>query len=273
VALSDVVPNPRQPRTEFDDDSLRELAESLRRVGLLQPILVRSRDDGRYEIIAGERRVRAARMADLDQVPAIVRRMADEDVLTAALIENLHRADLNPLEEAAAYRQLLDDFGMTHEELALKLGRSRSSISNALRLLCLPASLQERLLTGSLSAGHARALLGLAEQAQQERIATRVVVDGLSVRATEELVRTLTEDTVNGRAAPAVLTAPTSRHPVSLFAEAERRLAHALATTVRIKGTPRRGRVVIEYAGPADLERLLALLDRGVPAGDLDGNG
>ncbi len=127
---------------------------------------------------------------------------------------------------------------MTHEELALKLGRSRSSISNALRLLCLPASLQERLLTGSLSAGHARALLGLAEQAQQERIATRVVVDGLSVRATEELVRTLTEDTVNGRAAPAVLTAPTSRHPVSLFAEAERRLAHALATTVALRGRP-----------------------------------
>jgi ParB family chromosome partitioning protein len=259
------VPNPRQPRADFADDTLDELARSLHSVGVLQPILVRSRPDGRYEIIAGERRFRAAALAGLTDIPAIVRRTSDEDVLTEALIENLHRADLNPLEEAAAYRQLLEDFGMTHDVLASKLGRSRSAITNGLRLLSLPAAIQERLLSGALTAGHARALLALPDPHAQERVAARVAADGLSVRATEDLVRTLCAGGGDGQATTTASAAAQVRRGVgSPYADAEQRLADALATAVRIKGTPRRGRVVIEYAGPEDLERLIGLLD---PAG------
>jgi ParB family chromosome partitioning protein len=267
IALDDVVANSRQPRSSFNDDSVHDLARSLQTVGLLQPILVRPRPDGRYEIIAGERRYRAAQLAGMTQIPAILRPTADEEVLAEALIENLHRADLNPLEEAAAYQQLLEDFGITHEALAQKLARSRSSITNALRLLTLPASIQERLLSGALSAGHARALLVLSDPGQQERLATRVVIEGLSVRATEELVRSAFGPT-DGQARLDALASAAKRRAASPYAEVEQRLADVLATAVRIKGTPRRGRVVIEYAGPEDLNRLIGMLDPATPEPD-----
>ena len=191
IGLGAVRPNPRQPRRSFDPETLAELAQSLRQVGMLQPILVRPVEQGRYEIVAGERRFRAAQLAGMDEVPAIVRHTADDALLTEALIENIHRADLDPLEEASAYQQLLEDFGFTHEELAVRLGRSRPAISNSLRLLALPQSVQDLLTTGTLTAGHARALLALQDAGQQQRAAQRVVGEGLSVRATEELVRRL----------------------------------------------------------------------------------
>jgi len=184
LELSALVPNSRQPRGSFEEASLGELAQSLRQVGMLQPILVRPRPDGRYEIVAGERRFRAARLAGMDRIPAVVRHTADEQLLTEALVENIHRADLSPLEEAAAYHQLLTDFGMTHEALADRLGKSRSAITNAMRLLALPATVQRWVAEGSLSAGHARALLPLEDRERQEQLAQRIVADGLSVRAT-----------------------------------------------------------------------------------------
>lgn len=275
LGLGVLVPNPRQPRTAFDPAALAELAHSLREIGMLQPILVRPRQDGRYEIIAGERRYRAALLAGLDSVPAIVRHTADAQLLTEALVENIHRADLNPLEEAAAYDQLLNDFGMTHDGLAARLGRSRSAITNALRLRALPAGVQQRVLAGTLSAGHARALLPLAgsgaaggerhdpeDADRQERVAQRVVAQALSVRATEELVRGLLSAPPDGRRAAAD-DVPTNLRRPSPYEDLERRLAAALATTVRIAGTSRRGRVVIDYAGAEDLQRILDVIGRG----------
>jgi ParB family transcriptional regulator, chromosome partitioning protein len=265
LELSALVPNPRQPRGSFEGDSLDELAQSLRQVGMLQPILVRPRPDGRYEIVAGERRFRAARMAGMDRIPAVVRHTADEQLLTEALIENIHRADLSPLEEAAAYEQLLSDFGMTHEMLAERLGKSRSAITNTLRLLSLPPSVQERLADGSLSAGHARALLPLEDRERQEQLAQRILADGISVRGTEELVRRsllepMAQDSARGD------LAGVGARPVSRFAGLERRLEDALGTRVQIKGTSSRGRLVIDYAGREDLDRLLEILGRGAGA-------
>ena len=268
LRLDQVVPNPRQPRTDFDEVALQELAASIRAVGLLQPIVVRpTPGDGRqgferYEIVAGERRHRAARLAGLDEIPAVVRHTADADLLTEALVENVHRADLNPLEEAIAYHQLLDYFGLTHEALAARLGKSRSAISNALSLLNLPAPVQERVVTGTLSAGHARTLLSLESVEQQERAAQRVVADGLSVRATEELVRTFLE-AVNRESALAGLARAAKHRSSSPFAHVQRRLSDALGTKVEIRGSARRGRLVIDYAGKEDLERLLDVLSRG----------
>lgn len=261
LKLSAVVPNPRQPRGHFDEQQLEELALSLREVGVLQPILVRPMDDGRYEIIAGERRYRAARLAGLEEIPAIVRQTDDSRILTEALVENIHRADLNPLEEAAAYQQLLDDFGMTHEQLAEKVGKSRSAISNALRLLGLPPSLQQRVATGVLSAGHARALLAL-DARQQEALAQRIVAEDLSVRQTEELVRRVL---AGGDAAAALgqLAQAAKAKASSPLSGLQDRLADALATKVVIKGSARRGKLVIEYSGRQDLERLLEILSRG----------
>lgn len=261
LKLSAVVPNPRQPRGHFDEQQLEELALSLREIGMLQPVLVRPLDDGRYEIIAGERRYRAARLAGLDEIPAIVRHTDDSRLLTEALVENIHRADLNPLEEAAAYQQLLDDFGMTHEQLAEKLGKSRSAISNALRLLGLPPSLQQRVASGTLSAGHARTLLAL-DARQQEALAQRVVAEDLSVRQTEELVRRLLAGADPGRALNELAQAARAKASSPLGGLQER-LADVLATKVVIKGTPRRGKLVIEYSGTQDLERLLDILGRG----------
>ena len=261
LRLNAIQPNPRQPRGTFDDAALQELAHSLREVGMLQPIVVRPVEDGRYEIIAGERRFRAARIAGLEEVPAVVRTTTDGNLLTEALVENIHRADLNPLEEAAAFQQLLEDFGVTHDQLATKLGKSRPAISNALRLLTLPGGLQEHVASGVLSAGHARALLALDDAKQQTRVARRVIAEGLSVRATEELVKTLTGSADD--AARDALADRAKRRAATPYGHLERRLTDALATSVEIKGTAKRGRVVIDYSGPEDLQRLLDVLARG----------
>lgn len=259
-----IVPNPRQPREHFDEAALTELADSIRQVGILQPVLVRPADeDGRYELVAGERRYRAAQLAGLDEVPAVVRHTSDADLLTEALVENLHRADLNPLEEAAAYRQLLDDFHMTHEGLARRLGRSRSAISNTLRLLALPPGVQQPVADGALSAGHARTLLALDRPEDQERAAQRVLAEGLSVRATEELVRRMLTGRDGADDAMADLADAARKRHRSPYEGLQRRVADALATRVQIKGSAKRGRIVIDYAGAADLERLLEILSRG----------
>src|SRR5688572_644082 len=188
IPLTQIVPNPRQPRQGFDEDEMSELVHSIQEVGLLQPVVVRATGPGTYELVMGERRWRATREAGLDTIGAIVRDTSDDDLLRDALLENLHRSQLNPLEEAAAYQQLLDDFGCTHEELATRIGRSRPQISNTLRLLKLPASVQRRVAAGVLSAGHARALLGLPSGDAIERLAQRIVAEGLSVRTVEEIV-------------------------------------------------------------------------------------
>jgi ParB family transcriptional regulator, chromosome partitioning protein len=263
LRLSSIVPNPRQPRERFDEEALDELSRSITEIGVLQPVLVRParEQDGRYELIAGERRFRAARMAGLDEIPAVVRHTEDAQLLTEALVENIHRADLNPIEEASAYQQLLDDFGLTHEELATRLGRSRSAISNALRLLALPETLMRMVAEGALSAGHARTLLALDSASQQERAAQRVLAEGLSVRATEDLVRRLLD-----RPDPSTmdeLAKAAKARKSSPYQGLQRRIADALSTKVEIKGTSRRGRVVIDYSGSADLERLLTILSRG----------
>jgi ParB family chromosome partitioning protein len=289
LRLDQIVPNPRQPRTEFDHVTLEELAASIRAVGLLQPIVVRpartnstnstsappapdrgmSADAHRplaggdmYEIVAGERRYRAARLAGLDEIAAVVRHTGDDGMLTEALMENLHRANLNPLEEATAYQHLLDDFGITHEVLAAKLGKSRSAISNALRLLGLPSPVQERLVGGVLSAGHARALLSLSNAEQQERAAQRVVAEGLSVRATEDLVRRFLDAEAPENALVGLARAAKAKKQTP-YTHLQERLSDALGTKVEIRGSARRGRVVIDYAGKDDLERLLDILSRG----------
>lgn len=263
--LTSILSNPRQPRTRLDEESLEELAASVAQVGILQPVLVRPSADGhRYELIAGERRLRAAERAGLAEIPAIVRRTGDEHMLTEALVENVHRTDLDPLEEAMAYQQLLDDFGVTHDELAGRLGRSRSAISNSLRLLNLPAGVQQRVAEGQLSAGHARALLALPDADAQEQLAERVVAESLSVRAVEDVVREALQDaqpqpdadSSGGRGG----SRPAGSRTRSPYEDLQRRLADALATKVRITGTRRRGRVVIDYAGTEDLERLLRIL-------------
>ncbi len=230
---------------------------------MLQPILVRpiAGQEGRYEIIAGERRFRAAGMAGLDEIPAIVRHTEDGQLLTEALVENIHRADLDPIEEATAYQQLLDDFGFTHEELATRLGRSRSAISNMLRLLALPEALVQLVAGRALTAGHARTLLALDSAAEQERVAQLVVAEGLSVRATEDLVRRLLARP--GADAQDDLAKDAKQRNSSAYQGLSRRIADALSTKVEIKGTARRGRVVIDYSGSADLERLLAILSKG----------
>ncbi len=261
LPLNAIRANPRQPRGQFDPTALEELAHSLREVGMLQPIVVRPQGEGRYEIVAGERRFRAARLAGLEEVPAVVRTTHDGDLLTEALVENIHRADLNPLEEAAAFQQLLDDFGVTHDQLATKLGKSRPAVSNTLRLLTLPAALQDAVATGQLSAGHARALLTLDDPQVQARLARRIIADGLSVRATEALVRKVTGEEADG--ALDDLAASAKQRAASPYAHLQSALADALATSVQIKGTPKRGRVVIDYAGPDDLQRLLDILSRG----------
>lgn len=262
VPVEEVKANPRQPRDALDPQALAELAASIRQLGVLQPILVRPRGQGGWELVAGERRLRAARLAGLQSVPAVVRHTPDEALLTEALVENLQRVDLNPIEEAVAYRQLIDDFGLTHDSLADRLGRSRSAVSNALRLLGLQPALQRRVAEGSLSAGHARALLSLADERDRERVAARVQSDGLSVRATEALVRR-TEDAREPAAALADLAQRARRRGASPYAHLAGRLADALGTRVTIRGGARRGRIVIDYSGEEDLERLLDVLGRG----------
>lgn len=255
IAVDAVTANPRQPRQTFDEDALAELAASIREVGLLQPIVVRPLAHGRYELIMGERRWRASQQAGLEQVPAIVRDTADTDLLRDALIENLHREQLNPLDEAAAYRQLLDDFGATHEELASKIGRSRPHISNTLRLLQLPAGVQRRVAAGVLSAGHARALLGMDDPAMQERVAQRIVAEGLSVRAVEEIA-VVGDDTPVGE--PRHSRAPQPEQPA--LREVASRLSDTLDTRVKVELGKRKGRIVVEFASIEDLERIIKVM-------------
>jgi ParB family chromosome partitioning protein len=253
VVLAEITPNPDQPRTVFDEDQLAELAESIKEVGLLQPIVVRPLDDGSFELVMGERRWRAAQLAGLETIPAIVRPTEEADRLRDALLENIHRVQLNPLEEAAAYSQLLTDFGCTQDELAARLKKSRPQISNTIRLLRLPPAVQRRVAAGVLSAGHARALLALDDTDQMERLAQRIVAEGLSVRATEELV-TLG----SGGAAESRARAVKPVHPRA--SEVGQWLTDRLDTRVQVAIGARKGRIVIEFAGEDDLERILGLL-------------
>ena len=255
IATTSIIPNPRQPRTVFDEESLAELVGSVREIGILQPIVVRPNPTGAgYELIMGERRLRAAKEAGLDAVPAIVRTTDDADMLRDALVENLHRSQLNPLEEAAAYQQLLDDFGITHEQLADRLSRSRPQITNTLRLLKLPPLVQKRVAAGVLSAGHARALLGLEDTGQMEALAKRVVNEGLSVRATEEAVALGVK-----AASPRRATAP--RSGGGAYDEVAERLGDRLDTRVTITGGKGKGKVAIEFASPDDLARIADVID------------
>jgi ParB family chromosome partitioning protein len=260
LPLDSIVPNARQPRQVFDDEALTELAFSIGEIGLLQPVVVRPVGDGRFELVAGERRLRACRLAGLTAVPAIVRQTDDDDLLRDALLENLHRADLNPLEEAAAYQQLLADFGCTQEELARRIGRSRPQVTNTLRLLRLPPDVQRRVAAGVLSAGHARALLSLDDPAAMETLATRIVAEGLSVRAVEEIVLVGEAD---GRPRPTRTRRPRSQTVEDVVSQHVSRAAEALDTRVAARGFGRadaRGRLVIECADVADLARIVALL-------------
>jgi ParB family chromosome partitioning protein len=257
IPVDRIAPNPSQPRQHFDDEALTELVTSIREVGLLQPIVVRQTGPESYELVMGERRLRASKEAGLERIPAIVRDTGDDAMLRDALLENLHRQQLNPLEEAAAYSQLLQDFGATHEELALRIGRSRPQISNTIRLLQLPPAVQRRVAAGILSAGHARAILGLTAPEEQERMAERVVAEGLSVRGVEEAVSLST-----GQAdAPARKPRRSKQVPVE-FAVVADRLAERFETRVKVDGSGKgRGRVVIEFAGLEDLQRILDVID------------
>jgi ParB family chromosome partitioning protein len=251
IPVSAITPNPRQPRRTFDEDTLEELAESIREVGLLQPVVVRAAGPGRYELIMGERRWRATQRAGLTEIGAIVKHTQDNELLRDALIENLHRQQLDPLEEAAAYQQLLDDFGATHEQLAQKIGRSRPHISNTLRLLNLPPTVQKRVAAGVLSAGHARALLSLNDPAAQERLAARIVAEGLSVRNVEEIVA------VGGDEAPRK-RAPAARQPVAPgLRRLADRLSDAFETRVKVEMGRHKGKIIVEFASPEDLERIV----------------
>jgi ParB family chromosome partitioning protein len=263
VPLDRVDPNPRQPRETFDEEALQELAASIEAVGVLQPIVVRPRDD-RFQIIMGERRVRAAKMADLTTIPAVVRLTDEDSLLRDALIENIHREDLNPLEEAGAYQQLLADFGVTHEELATRLGRSRSGITNALRLLKAAPSVQRRIAAGTLSAGHARAVMKLVDHEQQERLADRIVAEGLTVRQAEELASLLSGETVD-------LTDPEPERrsrsravpQAPGVAELADRLSDRLDTRVKVQIGKRKGKVLIEFATLDDLQRICDVIGLG----------
>ncbi len=262
IPIDSVTPNPRQPRVVFDEEAQAELVHSIREVGLLQPIVVRPQEADRYELVMGERRWRAARAAGLDRIPAIVRETADDALLRDALLENLHRSQLNPLEEAAAYDQLLKDFGCSHDELAHRIGRSRPQISNTLRLLRLPAPVQRRVAAGVLSAGHARALLGLADADAQERLAHRIVAEGLSVRAVEEIV-TLGDDTIEVKTAQN----RTKRAIAPGLQDLAGRLSDRFETRVRVDLGRTRGRISIDFASLDDLHRIVGLLDPDASAG------
>ncbi len=261
LPVGNIVPNHRQPRQVFDEDELAELISSVREIGVLQPVVVRRItdpsvpiDEARFELVMGERRWRASKEAGLERVPAIIRDTSDDALLRDALLENLHRSQLNPLEEAAAYSQLLGDFGCTHEELATRIGRSRPQISNTVRLLNLPASVQRRVAAGVLSAGHARALLGLADRGAMERLAQRIVAEGLSVRATEEVV-TLGGDQER---APRRVATPVRRHEA--LDELAERLSDRFETRVKIALGARRGKLTVDFASIEDLDRILAVL-------------
>jgi ParB family transcriptional regulator, chromosome partitioning protein len=252
VPVGSITPNPRQPRQVFDEETLEELTASIAAVGLLQPVVVRKVMPGHYEIVMGERRWRACERAGLAHIPAIVRETPDDDMLRNALIENLHREQLNPLEEAAAYQQLLDDFAATHEELARKVGRSRPHISNTIRLLGLPPNVQKRVAAGVLTAGHAKALLGVDDLEAQEHLAYRIVAEGLSVRAVEEIVA------LGAQEAKAPRQAQTRPKPVApALKDLADRLSDAFETRVKVELGQRKGKIVVEFASLDDLERIV----------------
>jgi ParB family chromosome partitioning protein len=257
VRPDEIKTNPKQPRTVFDEEALAELTHSIREFGVLQPIVVRARDDG-YELVMGERRLRAAIAAGLERIPAIVRDTADDAMLRDALLENIHRAQLNPLEEAAAYQQLLSEFGATHDELATKIGRSRSQVSNTIRLMNLPVPVQRRVAAGVLSAGHARALLGLTGRDQQEELASRIVAEGLSVRATEELVSLSAGAGDPVQAAGRRKVAPRITAPA--LGELADNLSDSLDTRVRVELGRRKGKITIEFGSIDDLERIVGVI-------------
>ena len=256
VAVDSIQPNPKQPRTVFDEEALAELKTSIDEVGFLQPIVVRETAPQQYELVMGERRWRAAQALGRSVIPAIIRDTKDDAMLRDALLENIHRADLNPLEEAAAYQQLLDEFGATHEELAKRIGRSRPQISNTIRLLNLPAPVQRRVAAGVLSAGHARALLAMEHSDQQEALATRIVAEGLSVRATEELVALAAADGPT-KAAPAKRRARPHAPALTDLAE---RLSDRFDTRVRVDIGRSKGKITIEFATVDDLERIVGII-------------
>jgi ParB family chromosome partitioning protein len=259
IPVDAISPNPLQPRTHFDEDALAELVVSIREVGLLQPIVVREIAPERFELVMGERRWRAAREAGLEAIGSIVRETSDDDMLRDALLENLHRQQLNPLEEAAAYQQLLHEFGATHEELAAKIGRSRPQISNTIRLLNLPGPVQRRVAAGVLSAGHARAILGLPDSDAQEAMAGRVVAEGLSVRGVEEAVQLANAEPAQ-EAAPARAAKAPRPVPAGL-AELGERLSDRLETRVKVDLGRSRGKIVIEFASLDDLGRIVDVIE------------
>ncbi len=255
IPLDQIVPNARQPRQVFDEDDMSELVHSIQEVGLLQPVVVRPVGKEKYELVMGERRWRATREAGLDTIGAIVRDTSDDDLLRDALLENLHRSQLNPLEEATAYQQLLEDFGCTHEELAERIGRSRPQISNTLRLLKLTPNVQRRVAAGVLSAGHARALVAVANAEIQDRLAQRVVAEGLSVRALEEIVTVEPE----GKRRPARRSGAKLHSP--RVAELAGRLSDRFDTRVKVDLGRSKGRITVEFATVEDLERIVELMD------------
>ena len=260
IPVDAVEPNPKQPRDVFDEEALAELVTSIREVGVLQPVVVRELGEGRYQLVMGERRLRASREAAQPTIPAIVRQTGDDAMLRDALLENLHRQQLNPLEEAAAYSQLLEEFGATHEELATRIGRSRSQVSNTIRLLGLPPGVQRRVAAGVLSAGHARALLALADAEDQERLAARIIAEGLSVRATEEAVTSgVTEGKTRTQRRKALASPALDR-----LAE---KLSDLLETRVTLELGKQRGKLVVQFASMGDLQRILQVLAPEAVAG------
>jgi ParB family transcriptional regulator, chromosome partitioning protein len=262
LPLEYISPNPRQPRTVFDEEAMNELVESIREVGMLQPIVVRPLGGARFELVMGERRWRAAQQAGLDSIPTIVRETGDHALLRDALLENLHRAQLNPLEEAAAYQQMLEDFGCTQEELASRIKRSRPQISNTIRLLKLSPTVQRRIAAGVISAGHAKALLSIEDPDSQERMAQRVVAEGLSVRAVEELV-TLGDhrDQIPRQRRQSKMVAPKAKDLAD-------RLSDHFETRVKVELGRTKGKIVIEFATVDDLERIVALIEKQPDAGE-----
>jgi len=268
IPVGDLSPNPNQPRVHFDEESLSDLSASIREIGVLQPLLVRQLADGSYQLIAGERRWRAAQRAGLATVPAVVKTTDDMSSVEQALVENLHRQDLAPLEEAGAYQQLIDDFSLTHDDVAKRVGKSRSSITNSLRLLALPAAIQAFLADGKLSAGHAKALLGTPDRAFQEQLARRAATEGWSVRAIEEAIRDR-----GGEGATAVVKpgktddgstsggGTVTKLPPAGLLELENQISEYLSTRVSVKmNSNKKGSVTIEFAGLDDLERLYYLM-------------
>ena len=254
VPINQIYPNPRQPRTVFDETALNELIASIKSIGILQPPVVRKVSESKYELVMGERRFRAAKAAGLTSIPVIIRQTPDNELLRDALIENIHRSQLNPLEEGAAYAQLLSDFGCTHDELALKLGRSRPLISNTIRLLNLPDAVQRKVAAGVISSGHARALLGLTEAADIEKLASRIVAEGLSVRAVEEIIATLKPSTKSAKK-----TAVKGVSGAGLAAA--ELLSDYLDTRVSVETGKGKGKIVIEFAGSEDLQRIVDLIE------------